>query len=235
MKNISANDISSIKDVKKIGADTHQIIQYLLIDSRKLIFPSGTLFFAIKTSSNDGHLYIDELYQKGVRMFVVSVLPDISHYADATFFITTDVVGILQSIAAQHRKQFSYPVIAITGSNGKTIVKEWLYHLLQPFANIVRSPRSFNSQLGVPLSIWQMGPQHQMAVIEAGISEKGEMSKLSDIIQPTVGLKDLHLMQKNWKKKLNFLHLLSNSFIAKIIHILTSISVIILFLQRTNS
>jgi len=107
MKNISANDISSIKDVKKIGADTHQIIQYLLIDSRKLIFPSGTLFFAIKTSSNDGHLYIDELYQKGVRMFVVSVLPDISHYADATFFITTDVVGILQSLAAQHRKQFS--------------------------------------------------------------------------------------------------------------------------------
>lgn len=188
MKNISANDISSIKDVKKIGADTHQIIQYLLIDSRKLIFPSGTLFFAIKTSSNDGHLYIDELYQKGVRMFVVSVLPDISHCADATFFITTDVVGILQSLAAQHRKQFSYPVIAITGSNGKTIVKEWLYHLLQPFANIVRSPRSFNSQLGVPLSIWQMGPQHQMAVIEAGISEKGEMSKLSDVIQPTVGL-----------------------------------------------
>jgi len=83
---------------------------------------------------------------------------------------------------------FHNPVIAITGSNGKTIVKEWLYHLLQPFANIVRSPRSFNSQLGVPLSIWQMGPQHQMAVIEAGISEKGEMSKLSDVIQPTVGL-----------------------------------------------
>lgn len=188
MKNYSAHDIAAIKGVKRVGADKNQIVQYLLIDSRKLFSPADTLFFAIKTSSNDGHLFIEELYQKGVRLFVVSEKPDVDHFREATFFLTDDVVGVLQSIAANHRKQFTYPVIAITGSNGKTTVKEWLYHLLEPSVNIVRSPRSFNSQLGVPLSIWQMRSSHQMAIIEAGISKKGEMSKLNDVIQPTIGL-----------------------------------------------
>jgi Alr-MurF fusion protein len=188
MKNYSAHDISAIQGVKRFGAVNNQVVRHLLIDSRKLISPVDSIFFAIRTTSNDGHLYIDELYAKGVRLFVVSALPDTSQYPDATFFLTDDVVGVLQSIAASHRKLFSFPVIAITGSNGKTIVKEWLYHLLQPMVEIARSPRSFNSQLGVPLSIWQMGSQHQLAIIEAGISKKGEMSKLFDVIHPTIGL-----------------------------------------------
>lgn len=188
MKNYSAEDISTIKGVKRLGAVNNQVIRHLLIDSRKLVSPADSLFFAIKSSSNDGHIYIDELYAKGVRLFVVSVLPDITHFPDATFFLTDDVVGVLQSIAASHRQLFSFPVIAITGSNGKTIVKEWLYHLLQPVVEIVRSPRSFNSQLGVPLSIWQMDFQHQLAIFEAGISKKGEMSKLFEVIRPTIGL-----------------------------------------------
>ncbi len=188
MKNYSAHDISAIQGVKRFGAVNNQVVRHLLIDSRKLISPVDSIFFAIRTTSNDGHLYIDELYAKGVRLFVVSALPDTIQYPEATFFLTDDVVGVLQSIAAAHRKLFSFPVIAITGSNGKTIVKEWLYHLLQPVVEIARSPRSFNSQLGVPLSIWQMGSQHQLAIIEAGISKKGEMSKLFDVIHPTIGL-----------------------------------------------
>ncbi len=188
MRNYSAHDISAIQGVKRFGAVNNQVVRHLLIDSRKLISPVDSIFFAIRTTSNDGHLYIDELYAKGVRLFVVSSLPDTSQYPEATFFLTDDVVGVLQSIAASHRKLFSFPVIAITGSNGKTIVKEWLYHLLQPVVEIARSPRSFNSQLGVPLSIWQMGSQHQLAIIEAGISKKGEMSKLFDVIHPTIGL-----------------------------------------------
>ena len=188
MKNYSAHDISAIQGVKRFGAVNNQVVRHLLIDSRKLISPVDSIFFAIRTTSNDGHLYIDELYAKGVRLFVVSALPDTSQYPDATFFLTDDVVGVLQSIAASHRNLFSFPVIAITGSNGKTIVKEWLYHLLQPVVEIARSPRSFNSQLGVPLSIWQMGSQHQLAIIEAGISKKGEMSKLFDVVHPTIGL-----------------------------------------------
>ena len=188
MRNYSAHDISAIQGVKRFGAVNNQVVRHLLIDSRKLISPVDSIFFAIRTTSNDGHLYIDELYAKGVRLFVVSALPDTIQYPEATFFLTDDVVGVLQSIAASHRNLFSFPVIAITGSNGKTIVKEWLYHLLQPVVEIARSPRSFNSQLGVPLSIWQMGSQHQLAIIEAGISKKGEMSKLFEVIHPTIGL-----------------------------------------------
>jgi len=188
MKKCSAHDIATIQGVKRSGAVNNQVIRHLLIDSRKLLTAADSLFFAIKTHSNDGHLYIEELYAKGVRLFVVSELPEINHYPDATFFLTDDVVGVLQSIAASHRQLFTFPVIAITGSNGKTIVKEWLYHLLQPVVEITRSPRSFNSQLGVPLSIWQFGSQHQMAIIEAGISKKGEMSKLFNVIHPTIGL-----------------------------------------------
>lgn len=188
MKILTENDILSIAEVEKYGSNSDKLIRHLLIDSRKLIAPSETLFFAIKTSTNDGHLYVDELYQRGVRSFVVSVLPDTSVFSQASFFLTKDVVRVLQAIASYHRGQFDFPVIAITGSNGKTIVKEWLYHLLQPFLEIVRSPRSYNSQLGVPLSVWQMQGSHQLAIFEAGISQIGEMSKLQEILHPTIGL-----------------------------------------------
>ncbi|NBO58098.1 MAG: bifunctional UDP-N-acetylmuramoyl-tripeptide:D-alanyl-D-alanine ligase/alanine racemase, partial [Chitinophagia bacterium] len=167
MKTFSENDILSISDVKRVGAHSDRDITHLLIDSRKLISPDHTLFFAIKTVSNDGHHYIEELYQRGVRSFVVSEISDAAAYPHTSFFLAQDVVDVLQKISMYHRSQFSYPVLAITGSNGKTIVKEWLYHLLQPFMEIVRSPRSYNSQLGVPLSLWQMDDSHELGIFEA--------------------------------------------------------------------
>jgi alanine racemase len=173
---------------KHHGASLNSPISYLLIDSRKLVFPSVTLFFAIKSSTGDGHSYIQELYQSGVRNFVVSVLPELDRFPEASFCVVPDVVKALQQLAIHHRNQFNYPVIGITGSNGKTIVKEWLNHVLQNKFHVVRSPRSFNSQLGVPLSVWGMSSENDLAIFEAGISKRHEMSTLYSIIQPTIGL-----------------------------------------------
>src|SRR5436305_11548808 len=141
-------------------------ILQLLTDSRRLIFPETTLFFAIVTKQRDAHAFIDELYERGIRNFIVKNNFDTSHFVLANFIFVDDTLIALQQIAAYHRMQFSYPVIAITGSNGKTIVKEWLYQLLSPNFNIVRSPRSYNSQIGVPLSIWQMSENYNLAIIE---------------------------------------------------------------------
>lgn len=164
------------------------IIEDLLIDSRKLLDPSPTLYFAITTSQNDGHKYIPDLVKKGVLSFVVNKQFDTSPFVATNFIIVDDVIDALQQIATLHRATFSYPVIGITGSNGKTIVKEWLNELLSDRFKIVRSPRSYNSQIGVPLSIWGMSDQHELAIIEAGVSEKGEMKKLAEIIQPSIGI-----------------------------------------------
>ena len=180
--------IARLVGAKHHGSSLNSPISYLLIDSRKLVFPSATLFFAIKSSTGDGHTYIHDLYQAGVRNFVVSVLPDLDTYPDASFLVVSDVVKALQQLAIDHRNQFHYPVIGITGSNGKTIVKEWLNHILQNKFHIVRSPRSFNSQLGVPLSIWGMNSDQDLAIFEAGISKRHEMSILHSIIQPSLGL-----------------------------------------------
>ena len=180
--------IAKILRVKHLGALSNSTISNLLIDSRKLVFPSATLFFAIKSSTGDGHDYIQELYQSGVKNFVVADLPALDRFPDATFFKVPDVVYALQQLAKHHRSQFHYPVIGITGSNGKTIVKEWLNHLLHNKFNIVRSPRSFNSQLGVPLSIWGMSSENDLAIFEAGISRQGEMLALHEMLQPTIGL-----------------------------------------------
>jgi alanine racemase len=180
--------IASILGVQRHGSSLNIPIGYLLIDSRKLVFPSSTLFFAITTSTGDGHIYIQELYLSGVRNFVVAVLPELDQFPDASFFVVPDVVKALQQLAIHHRSQFNYPVVGITGSNGKTIVKEWLNHLLQHKYQIVRSPRSFNSQLGVPLSIWGMNQDNNLAIFEAGISRQDEMLVLQQIIQPTIGL-----------------------------------------------
>ena len=180
--------ISSLMGTTMIGCPSKSLVEHLLIDSRKLVFPETTLFFAIKTEQGDGHDYIDELYRQGVRSFVVSSSPDLASFPDASFLLTDNVVASLQTLAVAHRKQFEFPVIGITGSNGKTIVKEWLNHLLQQEKNIVRSPRSFNSQLGVPLSIWQMQDSHELGIFEAGISKRGEMDKLQKMIRPDIGL-----------------------------------------------
>ncbi len=163
-------------------------IDHLLTDSRRLLYPTTTLFFAISTSQNDGHLYIPDLIQRGVTNFVVQPSFDISPFPKCNFIIVEEVLEALQKIAAEHRASFNYPVIGITGSNGKTIVKEWLHQLLAHHYSIIRSPRSYNSQIGVPLSVWEMTEQHQLGIFEAGISQKGEMQSLVTIIQPTIGI-----------------------------------------------
>ncbi|HEX7410897.1 MAG TPA: bifunctional UDP-N-acetylmuramoyl-tripeptide:D-alanyl-D-alanine ligase/alanine racemase [Bacteroidales bacterium] len=161
----------------------------LLIDSRRLISPAQSLFFAIVSKRNNGHKYILDLYEKGVRNFVVSAEPEnllLCH--EANFILVNNTLNALQALCAAHRRQFSIPVIGITGSNGKTIVKEWLYQLMFEDKNIVRSPKSYNSQIGVPLSVWQMSPENDIAIFEAGISEPDEMDRLQAIIQPTIGI-----------------------------------------------
>ncbi|MBI2271514.1 MAG: bifunctional UDP-N-acetylmuramoyl-tripeptide:D-alanyl-D-alanine ligase/alanine racemase [Bacteroidetes bacterium] len=164
-------------------------IRHLVIDSRNIISTHSSLFFAINGQRHDGHKFIAALYEKGVRCFVVEQLPEnASTYPEACFLNVKDSVGALQQLASYHRKQFNIPVIGITGSNGKTIVKEWLYQLMREDKNIVRSPKSYNSQVGVPISVWQLNKEHELGIFEAGISMPGEMEKLEKIIQPTIGL-----------------------------------------------
>lgn len=164
-------------------------IAALLTDSRRLSFPETTLFFALKTATNDGHRYIDELYRMRVRNFVVEKMPDnASSMPDASFLVVKSPLEALARLAAFHRSRFDIPVVGITGSNGKTMVKEFLYHLLGGRMNVVRSPRSYNSKIGVPLSVWEMSQDNDMAIFEAGISAPGEMSYLEKVIKPVYGI-----------------------------------------------
>lgn len=181
------NDIAAIVDAEKIGHSA-AIIEHLLVDSRKIVFPERSLFFALPGPRRDGHDFIAEVYERGVRCFVVSTSFTETTFDSAVFLKVDDVLKSLQQLTTHHRQQFQIPVIGITGSNGKTIVKEWLYQLLSPDHNIVRSPRSYNSQIGVPLSVWQMNESHTLALFEAGISVTGEMERLANIIQPTSGI-----------------------------------------------
>lgn len=164
-------------------------IEHLLTDSRKITFPSASIFFALHSNRRNGHSFINEVYERGVRNFVVDENINTSTFTDANFIKVKNTLTALQTLAAYHRSQFSeLPVIGITGSNGKTIVKEWLYQLLRSNYQIVRSPRSYNSQIGVPLSVWQINKQHTLGIFEAGISTTEEMQKLQSIIQPTIGV-----------------------------------------------
>lgn len=163
-------------------------IAHLLLDSRKLAYPASSLFIPVVSERRNGHRYIGELYEKGVSNFVISEEIPLPPFPRANFIRVKDTVQALQALAAHHRRQFSIPVIGITGSNGKTIVKEWLFQLLEADYHIVRSPKSYNSQTGVPLSVWQMEPGHQLAIFEAGISQPGEMVNLEKIIRPTAGI-----------------------------------------------
>jgi alanine racemase len=163
-------------------------IQNLVIDSRKAIVSSDSIFFSISGPRNDGHQYIDSLYQLGVRQFVVEKNADLKKFPEANFLQVGSSTEALQKIAIAHREKFKLPVIAVTGSNGKTIIKEWLYHLLSADYKIVKNPGSYNSQIGVPLSVWAMQPFHQLGIFEAGISKPGEMDRLEKIIQPTIGI-----------------------------------------------
>jgi alanine racemase len=185
---VLVSQIAAVLGVSESANLHDREIAHLLTDSRSLVFPGESLFFALKSERNDGHRYIRELYQKGVRAFVVSTMPDSLQYAEAAFLVVEDGLRALQTLAAHHRSRFRVPVVAITGSNGKTIVKEWLYQLLSPDFRIVRSPRSYNSQIGVALSVWQLHSSAGLAVFEAGISRPGEMARLEQIIQPDTGI-----------------------------------------------
>jgi len=173
----------------KNGNSNNVTIRFLSFDSRNILSGKETLFFALRSERNNGHKYINDCYSKEVRSFVVEKLPDnYEKYLESSFVLVNSSLDALQRLAAFHRKRFSYPVTGITGSNGKTIVKEWLAELLSPEKNIVRSPRSYNSQLGNPLSVWLMDNRFDLALFEAGISKPGEMEKLEDILQPEYGL-----------------------------------------------
>jgi alanine racemase len=184
----TVRDISAIISEDAIIVHPSLIIDHLLIDSRRLVFPATTLFFPLQSQRRNGEDFIEELYHSGVKSFVVTPSFDCARYPDANFLRVENPLRALQNLAAFHRKRFQIPVIGITGSNGKTIVKEWLYQLLNNDYNIVRSPKSYNSQIGVPLSVWQMNETHTIAVFEAGISQSGEMDFLESVIQPTIGI-----------------------------------------------
>jgi alanine racemase len=163
-------------------------ITYLLYDSRRVQVAGESLFFALVTPGNDGHRFMVQAHKQGVRNFVVQQEVQLKELPESNIVLVPDTLQALQQLARFHRQHFQMPILGITGSNGKTVAKEWLYQLLSDDYNIVRSPKSFNSQIGVPLSVWGLGPQHTLGIFEAGISQPGEMAQLEGIIQPTIGV-----------------------------------------------
>ena len=209
----SIEKVTTLIGARRYGNSEGQIC-WLLTDSRSLCFPEETLFFALKSQRNDGHRYISDLYRRGVRHFVVEQLPEHPE-ADANYLKVPSPLAALQRLAERHRDEFDLPIVGITGSNGKTMVKEWLYQLLLPSQKIVRSPRSYNSQIGVPLSVWLLNEQTEIGIFEAGISQPGEMMALRDIIQPTIGVlttlgaahqENFRSMEEKCMEKLELMH-----------------------------
>lgn len=182
--------LSTLATYCGVDIDSDRVIKNILTDSRSSADTTDALFFAIRTDVNDGHRYLADLYRRGVRAFVVDHIPDIMrHAADADFIVVDNVSRALKQIARRVREEFRIPVVGITGSRGKTVVKELLFHALtKAGAKVARSPRSWNSQLGVPLSIWQLEPDTDIAVFEAGIDRVGQMADLAEIISPTIGI-----------------------------------------------
>lgn len=197
--NYTIEKVTTLIGAHRYG-DAPSNVGFLLTDSRSLCFPEETLFFALKSERNDGHRYIDDLYRRGVRNFVVEIVPEsyALKYPDGNFLKVLHPLEALQRLAERHRDEIRIPVVGITGSNGKTIVKEWLYQILSGVNDqsshhtqqlaVVRSPRSYNSQIGVPLSVWLLQENTQVGIFEAGISKPDEMNALRDIIQPTIGV-----------------------------------------------
>ncbi|MBP6272981.1 MAG: bifunctional UDP-N-acetylmuramoyl-tripeptide:D-alanyl-D-alanine ligase/alanine racemase [Prevotella sp.] len=208
--------ITTLIGARRFGEENANI-GFLLTDSRSLCFPEETLFFALKSGRNDGHHYIPELYRRGVRNFVVEDVPENMEqvYPKANFLKVINSLEALQRLAERHRDEFNIPVVGIAGSNGKTMVKEWLYQILSPNMHVTRSPRSYNSQIGVPLSVWLMNEQTQVGVFEAGISKPGEMLALRDIVQPSIAVltnigtahqENFSSMEEKCHEKLIFFH-----------------------------
>ncbi len=190
--NLLSSEFSTIINSKQIGIDQDFIIDSVAFDTRKIINPNNCVFFALKGDFRDGHLYIKTAHDLGIRIYVVSdekiLINAEKLYPEAQFHLVQDTLIALQKLAKNHREKFKFPVVGITGSVGKTIVKEWLYHLLKFKFHIVRSPKSYNSQLGVALSILEMQAEHDLAIFEAGISKPDEMQFLEQMIQPTIGI-----------------------------------------------
>jgi alanine racemase len=184
---LSIRNIIPIIKAKFVGINDIAIIDAVSIDSRSLQNSESTLFFAIIGPNNDGHHYVNQLIQNGVVNFVVSYIPS-NLQGKANFLVVENTLQALQNFAATYRSDFDFPVIGVTGSNGKTIIKEWLNFLLSPDYNIIRSPKSYNSQVGVPLSVLGINEKHNLAIFEAGISTINEMANLQKIIQPTIGV-----------------------------------------------
>jgi alanine racemase len=187
---VQTRQIAEITGAKVLSFHTDLSILHLLLDSRKIIAPSSSLFFAIKGIRHDGHLFIPNLYKKGIRYFIIEDSSKLNpaDFPEASFWQVPSSVQALQKIAAFHRKEFSIPVIGITGSNGKTIVKEWLGQLLNKEFSIVKNPKSYNSQIGVPLSVWEINERHTLGIFEAGISQPNEMQNLELVIKPSIGI-----------------------------------------------
>ncbi len=188
---LTLSDFIKICDVESVIGNKDVLntnISYLLFDSRRLNFTENTIFFALKTQNNDGHKFIKELYEKGLRCFICQDLPDITNLKEAVFLKVKDSLKALQQLATFARKSFNKEVIAITGSNGKTIVKEWIVQLIENNKKICYSPRSYNSQIGVALSLWQLNEEFELGLFEAGISKPNEMEKLQEMIKPTIGI-----------------------------------------------
>jgi alanine racemase len=181
------SQIASIIKGQIITSGEDVVVRELLTDTRRAVFPESSLFFALRGDRRDGHSFIKEAFKKGIRNFIVGHPPE-DTLTGSNIILVGDVLEALQRLAAHHRSQYSIPVIGITGSNGKTIVKEWLNQLLDDRYNIARSPKSYNSQVGVPLSVWQLSDADTLGIFEAGISQSGEMEKLQRIIQPGIGI-----------------------------------------------
>ena len=185
---LTSSDISEIIDGKLTGPADLQVTD-IFTDSRQLNFTDGYVFFAIKGINHDGHQYVENLYYKGVRIFVVVNLPSgLSALSDAAFIKVDDTVAALQKLAAFKREEFKSTVVAITGSAGKTIVKEWLADIMGMTTSVVRSPKSYNSQIGVPLSVWKLNNKYKLGIFEAGISLPGEMERIQRVINPQIGI-----------------------------------------------
>lgn len=187
MASLKLQNIADILGSNNPLATPEIIINELLLDSRKYNFQNQVLFFALKGENHTGEDYVEELYNKGLRNFVVSNLPN-QNLPEGNFIVVQDVKAALQELAAEIRKQSLPKLIAITGSNGKTVVKEWLFQILSSDLSIVKSPKSYNSQVGVPLSVWRSESGNELGIFEAGISEPGEMPKLEKILQPEIGI-----------------------------------------------
>ena len=207
------SEIATLTGAHRLGDKEYQI-DWLLTDSRSLCFPESTLFFALRSARGDGHRFIEELYNRGVRNFVVDHQPE-AELPEANLLLVPDTRKALQRLAERHRETFDIPIIGITGSNGKTTVKEWLYQMLMDDYTVTRSPRSYNSQIGVPLSVLGLWSQSQIGIFEAAISQPDEMNALQAIIQPTIGIftclgsahqENFESMEQKCNEKLKLFH-----------------------------